>query len=181
MRYTTWLQNRSPARALDRKTPYEMVKNKKPHLGGIQEFGVAAYMKDLKAGKLDACVQLGRFVGYDTESKGYRIYWPAKRSVTIECNVVFKKKKKNEKDIHTSDGTITLSGGVQSEGEREKIIHYPENTEENLEKNPVSGEQPENKGSEDEQNMSNTIPFPSVPEPNVEPEIPGDENTQQYG
>ena len=29
--------------------------------------------------------------------------------------------------------------------------------------------------------MSNTIPFPSVPKPNVEPEIPGDKNTQQYG
>ena len=83
MRHTTWLQNRSPARALDGKTPYEMVKNKKPHLGGIQEFGVAAYMKDLKAGKLDAHAQLGRFVGYDTESKGYRIYWPAKNLLPL--------------------------------------------------------------------------------------------------
>ena len=54
MKHTTWLQNRTPARALDGKTPYEMVHKKKPHLGGIQEFGVAAYVKDLKAGKLDA-------------------------------------------------------------------------------------------------------------------------------
>jgi hypothetical protein len=175
MRHTTWLQNRSPARALDGKTPYEMVNNKKPHLGGIQEFGVAAYVKDQKAGKLDARAQLGRFVGYDAESKGYRIYWHAKRSVTVERNVVF-----NEKDIRT-DGTVTFSGGVQSEGEREKIIHYPENADQTLEKDLISGEQPENKGSEDEQNTSNTIPFPSVPEPNVEPEIPGDENAQQYG
>jgi hypothetical protein len=176
MRHTTWLQNRSPARALDGKTPYEMVKNKKPHLGGIQEFGVAAYVKDTKAGKLDARAQLGRFVGYDSESKGYRIYWPAKRSVTVERNVVF-----NEKDIRTTDGTVTFSGGVQSEGEKEKIIHYPENPDQNLEKDLISEEQPKNKESEDEQNTSNTIPFPSVPEPNVKPKIPGDENTQQYG
>ena len=78
MRHTTWLQNRTPACALNGKTPYEVRHNKKPFLGGIQEFGVAAYVKDLKAGKLDSRAQLGRFVGYDSESKGYRIFWPLK-------------------------------------------------------------------------------------------------------
>ena len=94
----------------------------KPYLGGIQEFGAAVYVKDLKAGKLDARAQLGRFVGYDHESKGYRIYWPTKRSVTVERNVLF-----NESDIQSNDSTVTLSGGVQSEGERNKVIQYPEN------------------------------------------------------
>ena len=89
MKHTMWLQNRTPACALDGKTPYEMKNKEKPHLGGIQEFGVAAYVKDLKAGKLDARVQVGHFVGYDSESKGYRIYWPGKRSITIERNVIF--------------------------------------------------------------------------------------------
>jgi hypothetical protein len=45
-----------------------MVTGKKPYLGGILEFGVAAYVKDLTAGKLDARAQKGRFVGYDSES-----------------------------------------------------------------------------------------------------------------
>ena len=84
MKHATWLQNCSPASALDGKTRYEMVNNKKPHLAGIQEFGVAAYVKDLKAGKLDACARLGCFVGYDSESKAYRIYWPGKRSISVE-------------------------------------------------------------------------------------------------
>jgi hypothetical protein len=70
--------------ALDGKTLYKMTNKKKPHLANIQEFGVAAYVKDLKAGKLDSRAQVGRFVGYDSETKGYRIYWPNKRSVTIE-------------------------------------------------------------------------------------------------
>ena len=43
-----------------------MQHKKKPHLAGIQEFRVAAYIKDLK---------VGQFVGYDSESKGYQIYW----------------------------------------------------------------------------------------------------------
>ena len=53
MRHSAWLQDRTPARANNGKTPYEMGNGKKPNLVGIQEFGAAAYVKDLKAGKLD--------------------------------------------------------------------------------------------------------------------------------
>ena len=75
------------------------MKNKrKPLLGGIQEFGAAAYVKDLKARKLDARAQVGQFVGYDSESKGYRIYWPGKQSISIKRNVVF-----NQNDIHNAN------------------------------------------------------------------------------
>ena len=59
MKHTIWLQNRTPAHAIDSKTLYEMQHKKKPHLASIQEFGVAAYIKDLKAGKLDACAKVG--------------------------------------------------------------------------------------------------------------------------
>ena len=88
MQHTMWLQNQTPAKALDGKTPYKMLNKSKPYLGGIQEFGTAAYVKDLKAGKLDACTQQGCFVGYGSESKGFRIYWPTKRSITVERSVV---------------------------------------------------------------------------------------------
>jgi len=54
MRNTTWLQNQTPTHALAGKTLYEVKIKKKPHLAGLQEFAVAAYVKDLKAGKLDA-------------------------------------------------------------------------------------------------------------------------------
>jgi hypothetical protein len=42
MLHSVWLQNRSSTQALDGKTLYEMVTGKKPYLGGILEFGVAA-------------------------------------------------------------------------------------------------------------------------------------------
>jgi len=87
----------------------------KPYLGRIQEFGAAAYVKDLKAGKLDARAQQGHFVGYDSESKGYQIYWPTKRSITVKRNVVF-----NGNDIQATESSTTFSVGVQSEGERDK-------------------------------------------------------------
>ena len=81
-----------------RKNPYKMLNKKVPNLARIQEFGAATYMKDLKAGKLDARAKVGRFIGYDSESKGYRIYWPGKRSVTVEQNVIF-----NENDVQNED------------------------------------------------------------------------------
>ena len=89
MCHIAWLQDQTPTCALDGQTPYEMKNGKKPYLGGIQEFEVAAYLKDLKARKLDPQAKMGRFVGYNSESKGYWIYWPGKHSVTVERNVVF--------------------------------------------------------------------------------------------
>ena len=59
MKHAMWLQNRTPSQAINGKTPYKMQYKKKPHLAGIQEFGVTAYIKDLKAGKLDACAKVG--------------------------------------------------------------------------------------------------------------------------
>ena len=62
MKHATWLQNHTPALAINSKTPYKMQHKKKHHLVGIQEFGVTAYVKDLKARKLNAHIK----VGYDS-------------------------------------------------------------------------------------------------------------------
>ena len=82
-----------------------MLNKWKPYLGDIQEFRAAAYVKDLKAGKFDARAQLGQFFGYDLESKGYRIYWPEKWSISDEINAVF-----NQYDTKTAENTSTIHG-----------------------------------------------------------------------
>ena len=43
-----------PARALNGKTLFEMKLKRKPNLANIHEFRAAAYVKNLKAGKLDS-------------------------------------------------------------------------------------------------------------------------------
>ena len=93
MNHSSWLQNRSGTCALAGKTPYEARHGKKPNLAGIQEFGAAAYVKDLSAGKLDSRARVGRFVGYDSKSKGYRIYWPKARKVLIERDIYMDKQR----------------------------------------------------------------------------------------
>ena len=80
-------------------------------------------MKDIHAGKLDARAQVGHFVRYDAESKGFRIYWPRKQSITVERNVVF-----NENDTHTSKNFAIIPGYVSAEREKDKkdkVIQCP--------------------------------------------------------
>ena len=159
-----------------------MKHKKKPHLAGIREFGVAAYVKDLKAGKLDSRAQVGRFVGYDSESKGYRIYWPRKRTVTVERNVVF-----NENDVHSTEAFTIIPGDPLAEGERDKIIQQPPNNGENAkepEDQTVSERKTQDQPSETHQDhlQSSSIPFPSTPVKTADtnPEMEDDES-EPYG
>ena len=150
MLHATWLQNRTPVQALEGKTPYEMLNKKVPNLAGIQEFGATAYMKDLKAGKLDAHAKVGCFVGYDSESKGYRIYWPGKRSITVKRNVIFDKN-----DIRNEDGVVPVPGQLsEGENEAEKVIQCPKNSDDDSEK-------PDEQHNNAEKDMINNIkPIP---------------------
>ena len=173
MQHATWLQNRTPAQALDGKTPYKMIHKRVPNLAGIQEFGAAAYVKDLKAGKLDACAQVSRFVGYDSESKGFRIFWPGKKSVSVERNVVF-----NENDVQNNNGSVAIPE-VLSEGEKEieKVIQHPENHVENLEKG-APDQQIELK---DDDPKTSTVPFPQIPDQATETADSDGEATEPQG
>jgi hypothetical protein len=79
-----WIANRSPTRALNGKTPYEARHKSKPNLSGLVPFGTRAWVKIVDAGKLERRARLGYFVGYDTKSTGYRIYFPERRLVRVE-------------------------------------------------------------------------------------------------
>ena len=53
----------------------------------------------------------GCFVGYDSKSKGYQIYWPERYAVSIEHNIVF-----------NSEDSLEESIMILNEQENEKII-----------------------------------------------------------
>ena len=145
MNHGVWIQNRTPTHALNGKTPYEMVTRRKPNLGGIQEFGIAAYVKDLKVGKLDLCARKGQLVGYNSESKGYRIYWEGERKVSIERKVVF-----NLKDILTPNVElpINLLAGVEMSGNVQNVSgNILSNKTSNNNQNPENA--PENPKEDD--------------------------------
>ena len=66
--------------------------------------------------KLDSQAHHCRFFGYDSESKGYHIYWLEKSTISIEHNVPF-----NEQDTHFMETTI-IPGDALAEGEKDKVI-----------------------------------------------------------
>ena len=59
-------------------TPYDLVNGKRPDVSSAHEFGTRLYVHSADGGKLEARADEAYFVGVDGESKGYRVYWPAK-------------------------------------------------------------------------------------------------------
>ena len=165
MKHSVWLQNHSPTCALGGKTPYEKRHGKKPHLGGIQEFGAAVYVKDLEAGKLDARAWIGCFVGYDSKSKGFWIYWPTKQKISVERNVVF-----NKDDVLTKDKIVAIPGDVLAEGERDKVIQNPKNAHSPEEEEGKSSNQqtsePDKLLKDLPSELGNSVPFLTEPTSN---------------
>jgi hypothetical protein len=90
VRHVIWLKNRTSTKAVPSgKTPYELVTGKKPNLSQLHEWGCSVWVHDITGSKLDGRAKEGRWVGFDEQSKGSRVYWPEKRTVTVERSVVF--------------------------------------------------------------------------------------------
>ena len=87
--HAVWLKNRTATRALPNTTPYEQSTGRKPDLSALREFGCKAYVRVEGQSKLESRTRVGHFVGIDSESKAYRVYWPDTRQVSVERNVRF--------------------------------------------------------------------------------------------
>nr|GEZ12534.1 retrovirus-related Pol polyprotein from transposon TNT 1-94 [Tanacetum cinerariifolium] len=78
-----YLLNRCPSKSLDNKTPQEAWKGLKPIVSHIRVFGSIAYVHvpSQRRLKLDDRSEKHVFVGYDKQSKGYKLYNPVTRKV----------------------------------------------------------------------------------------------------
>jgi Reverse transcriptase (RNA-dependent DNA polymerase)/gag-polypeptide of LTR copia-type/GAG-pre-integrase domain len=119
IRHSVWLRNRTITRATpENKTPYEIGTKEKPDLSGLLEWGSRIWVKKLDVQKLEPRAFEAVFVGYDDESKGYRVFWPSKRHVSIERDVYFNKNEallpdtaqiEGETDIRANSSGSTTS------------------------------------------------------------------------
>jgi hypothetical protein len=87
--HAVFLKNRTSTKALNGRTPYEVVNQKPPDLRDLPEWGCKVWVHDEKTGKVGTRAKEGRWVGYDDTSATHRIYWPDKKSVGVERNVKF--------------------------------------------------------------------------------------------
>jgi hypothetical protein len=96
-----YVQNKSPHKVLENKTPEEMFSGEKPEVGHFRIFGcpVFVHVPKEKRTKLDPSERKSIFVGYSDTSKAYKIYIPRhwkveiSRDVTFDENATFSKSK----------------------------------------------------------------------------------------
>ena len=86
-----YLANRSPTRSVWGKTPQEAWSGRKPGIAHLRVFGSVAHVHvpDEKRSKLDDKSEKYIFIGYDTNSKGYKLYNPSTKKTIISRDVIF--------------------------------------------------------------------------------------------
>ena len=86
-----FLLNRAPTRSLQGKTPYEAWYNKKPKVHFLRTFGCLVHVKKVGPGvtKLSDRSTPMVFLGYETGTKGYRVYDPVAKRLHISRDVIF--------------------------------------------------------------------------------------------
>lgn len=83
-----WLKNRTPTKALQGATPLEVATGKLPDFSRLRPWGSKVWVRTEGGDKLGGRVAIGCWVGVDDDSpNGCRVFWPSKRSVTVERNV----------------------------------------------------------------------------------------------
>ena len=102
MACATYILNRTPTKALKDITPEEAWSGRKPNLQHLRIFGSIAYVHipKQKRHKLDAKSSPFVFVGYDENTKGYRVYNPLTNKVQIARDVCFA-----ENEVHDCSNT----------------------------------------------------------------------------
>ncbi|KAI5352875.1 hypothetical protein L3X38_005767 [Prunus dulcis] len=86
-----YVLNRSPTKALDKKTSFEAYSGRKPGLKHLKVFGSVCYahVPNPQRQKLDSTSNRCVFLGYGSCEKGYRLYDIATGKVIISRDVVF--------------------------------------------------------------------------------------------
>jgi hypothetical protein len=113
VKHAVYLKNRTSTKALDGKTPFEIFYSAKPNLKGLPEFGCDVWVHTTEGSKLDGRSVKGKWVGYDEESSGHRIYSPEKRTVSVQRSVKF--------NTDSDDVDIFLPRTVPLEGEKREV------------------------------------------------------------
>jgi transposase InsO family protein len=110
-KHAVYLKNCTWTRTLGETTPFEILNNKKPDLSNIHPWGCKVRVHDAGGSKLDGRSRIGRWMGLDEETgDGHRIYWPEKRTITVERSVKF-----------NFDAVEVVVGELPLEGENSNI------------------------------------------------------------
>ncbi|KAM1854918.1 hypothetical protein ACFX14_010685 [Malus domestica] len=100
-----YLSNRSPTRSVWGKTPQEAWSGRKPGISHLRIFGSIAHVHvpDEKRTKLDDKSEKFIFIGYDSNSKGYKLYNLNNGKMVISRDMTFDKEREWDFCSHAGD------------------------------------------------------------------------------
>ncbi|GBM84329.1 Retrovirus-related Pol polyprotein from transposon TNT 1-94 [Araneus ventricosus] len=92
-----YIWNRTPTSQAPDSTPHELWTGKSTSLNHLRIFGSEAYMyvPDNLRKKLEPKSKKVIFVGYEKESKNYRLFDPVAKTIKVSRNVVFNEENAN--------------------------------------------------------------------------------------
>lgn len=129
MRNATYLINRISTRSLLGKTPYEMLREKKPNLTHLKVFRCIGYARNEAVGskKLDGRSRVLVHLGTEPGSKAYRLLEPSLRKIVVSRDVTFDESQgwnwsNMEPEEDKSSETFLVEFGVSS-GEGDTVQH----------------------------------------------------------
>lgn len=145
-----YIQNRVISQATS-STPFEKLFGKAPKLDDLHKFGEDVYMKipDATRKKLDEKAVKMKFLGYDMNSKGYRLGDIKNMKVVISREVEFLNEKCVEIDLEPYKEAQKSENESESEEEIQTDSDVDESESDNqeeIESNPIRKSQRGNKG-----------------------------------
>ena len=117
-----YIPNRSPTERVKDRVPEEAWNGKSCHISHLKKFGCASFAhvpKELR-NKLDDRSEKCIFIGYNDESKAYRLYNPITKKYITNRDVEFKEEEAWDGSIDKSvSDTTILSHGDDNEDDQE--------------------------------------------------------------
>ena len=135
VRHSTYLINRIATRSLEEKTPYEVLRSRKPNISHIRVFGCVCYARTEAAGRKKLDDRLGTLVHLGTEPafKAYRLIDPISMKIVVSRDIIFDEEKEwnwnlTGKEEDNSGGSFVFDPrGVENHSEAQAIGNNEEN------------------------------------------------------
>ncbi|GAB2283976.1 hypothetical protein Dimus_039636 [Dionaea muscipula] len=126
-----YILNRVLVRPLLHKTPYELLKNKKPNLAHLRIFRCKCFVlnneKD-NVGKFDTRSDEAIFLGYSSHSKAYKILNKRTKCVEENIHILFDEANKIS-NLQEEDFILELTRRVDPSGDRTENAEIEQNEE----------------------------------------------------
>lgn len=102
-----YILNRTGNSSIEGVSPYELWFGKKPDIDHFKIFGskVFTHIPTQQRKKWDSKAEVGVFVGYCDNTKGFRVWQPERNKVIISRDIIFREQTEEMHQVGTSDAT----------------------------------------------------------------------------